>query len=406
MPGDKLIERFFRRAGVRRVASAETFWKQFAKRFGAHRAAFLSGLRAERDHQTAEFYAAVYENLDVSLDLQSHRYGFLAATFDWLISKEIIPSGVVVDAACGNGIVTCFAAFLRPHAEIIGFDRSEAAVACARELASRLALSNVRFAVADLDGPLYDSVPSNIDLILGVAAFREAIGEPNHDFSKPIAQISAEYDSTVIIPQLEKLVKRLETVSGAVASVERWPDAWSFVWWAAGLRNAGVSIDLEERSQDLTFKELGDNYKQRVLALYARKDKDSKTPAIDDVLSAWLLNRHATNHGTTRPYLADGELADDLFARLGGKQLVLGARVVFGDGSLGRVELWVAGPLLALFQWSSGGQRVLEVLPSLLRKTAEERVRELAEQRALYTMKPVEYYTEPELVWRDGRLEQ
>ena len=63
--------------------------------------------------------------------------------------------GRILDLGCEQGIVTCFIASSLPEAEVIGVDRSPAAVARARELAAATGTGHVRFEAGDfLSEPL------------------------------------------------------------------------------------------------------------------------------------------------------------------------------------------------------------------------------------------------------------
>ena len=56
----------------------------------------------------------------------------------------------ILDIGCNIGITTCFYATLYPEATIIGVDRNQVVIACAKKLAAKLHLTNVEFIEADV----------------------------------------------------------------------------------------------------------------------------------------------------------------------------------------------------------------------------------------------------------------
>ncbi len=86
------------------------------------------------------------QSLEMSL-LGSSFYDrvFFRRAMDYLLRYESFWRGDILDHGCGNGILTCFLAWMHPESSVTGVDLSANAVSVAGELARRLQVDNVRF---------------------------------------------------------------------------------------------------------------------------------------------------------------------------------------------------------------------------------------------------------------------
>src|SRR5205085_7453347 len=115
----------------------------------------------------------------------------------------------------------CFYAKLFPDSEVIGIDSLSSGINCANEMARRLDLQNANFTVMDAMGPEFLALTGHFDLITAVTAFREAIGDPTHDFSKPIERMLEAYSGSVRLESLNKIASLLRPTTGLFISLER-----------------------------------------------------------------------------------------------------------------------------------------------------------------------------------------
>ena len=91
------------------------------------------------------------QSLEMSL-LGSSFYDrvFFRRVMDYLLRYESFWRGDILDHGCGNGILTCFLAWMHPESSVTGVDLSANAVSVAGELARRLQVDNVRFGGNDM----------------------------------------------------------------------------------------------------------------------------------------------------------------------------------------------------------------------------------------------------------------
>ena len=85
---------------------------------------------------------------------------------------RIADAASVLDLGCGPGEITCELARRLPAARFVGVDHSEQAIRAARANAARLALTNITFEVADVEG--YTPAAS-VDLVCMFDAFHHLL---------------------------------------------------------------------------------------------------------------------------------------------------------------------------------------------------------------------------------------
>jgi SAM-dependent methyltransferase len=122
---------------------------------------------ADRDFHDAAFSQRAYDPFSASYP------GFLTIRrFAELAAPHLTGTRLVVDLGCGPAEITGELARRFPSAHFVGVDHSAAAIAQARENASRLQLTNIEFAVADVE--TFDP-PAGADIILMFDSFHHLI---------------------------------------------------------------------------------------------------------------------------------------------------------------------------------------------------------------------------------------
>jgi SAM-dependent methyltransferase len=116
-------------------------------------------------------YAAAAHVLPV---LYSQRYDYYV-TVGSAVAERIRPAGSVLDVGCGIGVLTTFYAKQFPGCSFVGIDRSPASIAVAREKATALGLTNVRFDCLDVDRA---SPPGSFDRLIATQALLQTEKDP------------------------------------------------------------------------------------------------------------------------------------------------------------------------------------------------------------------------------------
>jgi SAM-dependent methyltransferase len=374
---NKQIKEHFEQVGVPVPTTSDEFWQLIEQKYGNEKTEELSDIISRRGNdQIVDIYPLLYSSLDISIDFLSPHAGLYVDYLDWFLEQDFTPTVRMLDAACGNGFLTCFYAKIFPESEVIGIDNSSYAIECANEMAQRLKLQNVSFICMDLTGPEFLSLTGQFDIITAVTAFREAIGDPEHDFSRPLEEMLNNYLRHIRVEPLNKLATLLRPDTGLFISLERWPNIYDYCWWACALRNAGLRVDFN-RSKDVSFRNLGgdeDERLQRMPLLMAGAGKQTELREDPfNIISFWLNARHEDAFEYIGYMGLHGGMADAAFAHINPKTFLMGVRAVHREiASIWRIELWQVGPFLLVFDYkNSESDRSLRILPSVKLKEAK-----------------------------------
>lgn len=110
-----------------------------------------------------EFYELKNQNLDISTIITEHYDNEIIRQFcNYLYDNKEYIRGEVLDIGCESGFMTAFLAMYFPDIHITAIDRSERAIAVARERLEKLGITNVQFRVAEINDidEQYDTVIS------------------------------------------------------------------------------------------------------------------------------------------------------------------------------------------------------------------------------------------------------
>lgn len=244
---DSRIKEYLSEAGIRKISELDTaLLKAFGPEEGEKHIERLTKLydRSEerlvygsRDtpylHRQEELVDYLNQNLELSLLASSfYDWVFFRRTMDYLLRYERFWIGDILDMGCGNGILTCFLARMRPDSSVTGTDLSEMAVSAAEELARRLGVDHVRFAVLEAkERKKYDT------LFSCRTAHENVAQRPLIEESK-LAPLSAR-EQTERHEAYAKTLSAYVAPQGYLVSVERYEDDDAYAGLVRALSHAG-----------------------------------------------------------------------------------------------------------------------------------------------------------------------
>ena len=253
------VESYFRLVGIGEYQDRNVFWARLREKHGPIAEQVAQAISAREEGEDVDVYPLKNTSLALSTDVTSQYCNQIYRVFlSWFCRERFPAPSSVLDVGCDNGILTCFYAIRYPEAEVVGVDKSEQGLACARELAERLHIANVRFKVCDLRR-IQGSFPEQaFDLILSTTVFHEVLRFPE-DFPESwqgaIGSIKMGCEDSDVVRIVTELAKFLRSEQGSLISMERCPDAESLAWWIQLLNQAGLSVD-DDRSALLSYYSL------------------------------------------------------------------------------------------------------------------------------------------------------
>lgn len=360
------LQDFLKEIDLKGYDSLHGFWRELDSRYPRAEVKLLEHAYARLEEGDEEsFYHAIYQNYDTAFSFAGLRISLYQSVSDWVIKSldDYVPR-TILDAGCGNGILTCFLARLYPDAKILGVDINESAVKHAQTLAEKLKLENVQFKVGDTakDEFRTDTKTGSFDLILSVASmgpdqeFDFSISADDSSLAAWFSDRGLKYSS----PQLANLASQLSQ-NGWLLTSEKLVNAKSQLSWMAALKNASIFPDIE-KSEWLSYECIeGDIVSLPAIACRGVKSA-SDAYFVQEALS-FLLQK--TNPLSSLDLSFGQEaLCDLLFNQLHPKIMQFGCRADFHDGSGSYFyELWDAGPLRLSYEHTSRGYRNLRILP-------------------------------------------
>ena len=375
-----IIEAYFDEVGLRSHRSLHQFWAYLDSKYGMARVLEFEKAygRLETGDEEA-FYSLIFQELETSIDFASLRIDLYRTFCNWLMSSSEAsatdPPGIIVDAGCGNGILTAFLARLYPQARVIGFDINENAIARARELAARLETGNVEYVEADAGSDL-SSLPvesESVDLIISVAALPPA--ELPEGPSGPISladrcgPLRGWYDEAGARARSQELeaLSPFLAVTGKLVSFDKRADTASQLAWAAAIEKAGLALDLAKCAW-LSYEDIeADRTRLPLFSASPGGDETTKTEDARqtgyDELLAFLLERDVDLSSFELPF-GQESVAETMFCYINPRTYIKGARAFYRDGSgIYWFELWKAGPLAIAFEHTNHGYRNIQLAP-------------------------------------------
>ncbi|MFQ5848331.1 MAG: class I SAM-dependent methyltransferase [Candidatus Methylomirabilales bacterium] len=281
------VESYFRSVGIRADQDENGFWERLRKRYGPLAEHLAQAISAREEGQEVDVYALKNTTLPLSIAVTAQYCSRMYREFlGWFLHQRFPGPRALMDVGCDNGILTCFYAALYREAEVVGVDRGAAGIACARELAERLGLTNVRFEVRDLLGLAGAFPDRSFDCMVSTTVFHEVLGFPeggpgHRGRSLEDGAVGAEESASVKV--VTDLVRLLPDEVGTVISMERCPDATTLAWWIRVLNRAGLSV-VPDRSGCLKFCD-ADGAEEMLPIVVAVRDPRPAAPARQDMLA-------------------------------------------------------------------------------------------------------------------------
>ena len=147
---NNIIEEYFETIGMYEINDIDEFFENIQQKYGMDVANDIDMAMSFRSYSNnGKIYSIKNSNLELSLDFASYSFDLYKRFFEWIIQQWDLNNKKILDFACDNGIVSCFLGLVYPDAKIVGIDKGNKGIKCARELAKRLNLKNVEFEVVD-----------------------------------------------------------------------------------------------------------------------------------------------------------------------------------------------------------------------------------------------------------------
>ena len=245
---DPVVESYLRFAGIGGYRDQDDFPKRLREKHGPIAGRVLDAIAAREAGEDVDIYPLKNAALALSIDVTAHYYSRMYTEFlGWFFRTRFSGPRSVLDVGCDNGMLTCFYATLYPAARVIGIDKCAAGIACARELAARLELANVRFEVCDLqhirDGDVFPERP--FDLILSTTVFHEVLGFPEDVPDSGCGAIAMRLEDPDGVRIAAEMARLLCAWTGTLVSMERCAGAGALAWWIRVLGQAGLGVDAD-----------------------------------------------------------------------------------------------------------------------------------------------------------------
>lgn len=347
------IQDFLDELKLKPFESLHQFWRELDNRYPPQKVKELERAYAKlEENDEASFYEAIFADFDLALTFSRLRIDLYKATTDWLcaVLGETSPK-YILDAGCGNGILTCYLAKVFPNARVTGIDISAAGIEQARKLAEQLSLSNIKFEVGDIKDCSFSKTDTtgdtfsnsgNFDLILTVAAL--------------------EVTSPFLIKQFHNLCKHLEE-DGIMLNFEKISNPQIQKFFLQALNESNLEPDLQ-KSRWLKYENAdGDEINLPAFASYKKADKK---PVLSDILQSFLLTESNLLSDLDLSFKQEA-LCELLFNQLNPKELIRAYRADFHDGSgTYNFEQWQSGPFALLYEHTDQGYRNLRIKPLYL----------------------------------------
>lgn len=162
-------------------------------------------------------------------------HDFLVKTMAFAEKNPHLFGKQIIDIGCDNGILTCFYAFMYPDAKVVGIDYIDESITCARNLAKKLALTNVSFENIKIE----NFNQEKFDTAISTAFIHEATG-----FSYGCS-CDSKLDAQ-LAKNIACSISDILDLSATYISIERLSGADTIFKWIQASNAANLSINFEQ----------------------------------------------------------------------------------------------------------------------------------------------------------------
>ncbi|SCY34277.1 class I SAM-dependent methyltransferase [Microvirga guangxiensis] len=357
------VEEFFKAAKIGRPKSEAIFEKNGRKRFREAFDELMFVIQARVEGADLDPYDLKNSSLELSLYVGEYYASNMWREFAQWIAKENLPApNEVLDLGCENGVLTCFCAALWPNAKVTGVDASAPAIAAARELATRLGLSNITFEHSDAPEFLAGSA-GRFDVIVATMFMHEFLHTKGGrkpflwgEHPESLEHVRLTADDQSVIQSLSTTAAALNE-GGLLISLDRSPTSASMWWYAQVLEKAGLKVSL---SRSYVLEVQGPSRLETLPLTVARKRREGDTETTpEEILSL------ATFRKISEMSLHLKEMVADVFVRsLGPTEILFEATADYIDGSGTRILRLMKTPtLLVVHDFTTLGYQEAFIAP-------------------------------------------
>lgn len=276
------VESYLRSVGIGCYLERDAFWKRLQEKHGPIAEQVAHAISAREEGEDVDVYPLKNTTLALSIDVTAQYYNQMYKEFlSWFCREKFPEPTCLLDVGCDNGILSCFYGTLYPAAEVVGIDKCEQGIVCARELGHRLKLANVRFEVCDLQS-LEGAFPErSFDLIMSTAVFHEVPEFPEDEPDSGCASITMGPEDSDCARIVAELLRLLRYGTGTMVSMERCTDGETLAWWIRVLNQAGLSVDAD-RSTLLGYDNMYDK-RETLPVVVAVRSRHPTIRSVEDI---------------------------------------------------------------------------------------------------------------------------
>ena len=255
----------------------------------------------------------------------------------------------VLDVGSGDGLITCFYAFLYPDADVIALDLCGLCLVTTRTIAARLGLPNLHIVQGDAVDAQSLFLGKHFDLVLARAL---TVFRGQCSCGRALAAAPGDLHPIAKVTRILEAIRHVLTPTGLFISTEHWAGAAGLWSWASQVTSAGLSIDWSRSPQIPTAG-------RRWTMLLSQVASTPTRISLGDVL-ALLVNAEIQHTG--RPPPLTGYVAEALFNSLTPISFIFGFQATRYDVILRR-ELYSVGALVVSYDYTNSSERELRLWP-------------------------------------------